>query len=133
MENDPSIPSPQLVRWGPKDFLPAGITINRSDGKFIPWNELQEEIKKKLLVQVRIIPIGSNTILGDLYGRTDWIVKIVSKENVELGHIWFGVDPDENWKEDGLVRLGKPGKRTEIWQVFQRYSDNSYRRIKSYI
>jgi len=64
------------------------------------------------------------------------IVKILDPGGKEIGHVWFGGDPtDEKWNYDGLVRLGLTISDTEhvVWQVFQRYSDGSYRRIRSYI
>jgi schlafen family protein len=88
-----AFPEPQLVRWGPKDNRPAGISINSAKGLFVPWEELKDEIEKKLLIQIRIIPSDSKVILNDFHGRRDWIVKFVSSEGKELGDIWFGVDP----------------------------------------
>lgn len=126
----------ELVRWGPKDGLEAGITINSVKENFIPWEKLKKEIETKLLIQVRVVPAGSKVELGELFGRKDWIVKIISPEGEEIGHVWFGVDPDSEWKEDGLIRLGKPNandKKTVVWQIFQRHSDDTYHRIKSNI
>jgi hypothetical protein len=130
-----TIAEPQLVRWAPKDGMPPGITINSAQGTFIAWDALKEELEKKLFIQVKNIPVGSSAVLDELYGRKGWIVKIMSPDNQELGHVWAGVDPLEAWKEDGLIRIGKSisDGKAEVWQVFQRFNDDTYHRIKSYV
>lgn len=41
----------------------------------------------------------------------------------------------KGWKPDGLVRLGftHDDLNWDVWQVFQRYSDGSYRIVKSFV
>lgn len=122
----------QLIRWGPNDDRPAGILINSRNGSFIPWNELKQEIEERLLNQVgKYIPVGCSVVLKDLYGRKDWIVRIISSSGKEVAGIWFGSDPNNDWSYDGSVRIGKPIRDgvAKVWQTFQRFSDGTYRRL----
>ena len=120
-------PEPQQVRWGPVDGREAGICISGCD-KFIPWIELREEIQQRLLPQVSKVPLGSTVALKDLAGKQDWTVQIIGSSGNEIGHVWFGPDPSNDWAFDGLVRVGKPTVPAVIWDTFQRYSDGSYRK-----
>ena len=139
----PQIPEPtaptlaQLTRWGPVDGKPAGICIDScSTGILIPWNELKGEIEEKLLNQAgRVIPHRCTVTLDDFHGKRDWLVRIIDPEGKAIGYVWFGPDPDKKWEWDGLVRLGDaPNDYTAVvWQVYQRYSDSSYRRIAAYL
>ena len=128
----------QLVRWGPVDHMPPGICIGDcKGGTFVPWIDLKIEVEDMLLPQVRRVPIGSTVQLRDLGDRKNWIVRIINPKGLHIGEIWFGPDADSKWKWDGLVRVG--GFRVEgpdhrlVWQVFQRYSDGSYRRVEAHV
>ncbi len=126
-------PQPQCTRWGPDDDLPPGITIDDDPGMFIPWEDLKEEIEKKLLFQVKEVPIHSKVILGSIHGRENWIVKIMDPNGKEVGHVWFGNNPfNDIWDFDGLVRVGEAFWRdpTPVWQTFRRYSNSTYRRVR---
>jgi Response regulators consisting of a CheY-like receiver domain and a winged-helix DNA-binding domain len=124
---------PQRARWGPNDKRPAGISIDSRDGPLIPWLELNREIEERLFNQLgAYIPVNCTAILKDLYGRKDWIVRIISPRGEEVGGVWFGSNPDDNWIYDGLVHVGKPFNNgtAEVWQTFQRFSDGTYRRVR---
>jgi hypothetical protein len=124
------MPKPQKVRWGPNDGLPAGISINHKNGTFLPWSRVKPEIESRLIVQLgRHIPPKCFVAVKDLFDRKDWIVSIFSPTGAELGRVWVGSDPEKNWRFDGLVRVGSVQTiySAEVWQVFQRYSDGSYR------
>ena len=56
------------------------------------------------------------------------LVRIINLEGAHLGYVWFGTDPHNNWAWDGLVRVGDD--TYVIWQVFDRYSDGTYCRIR---
>ena len=118
---------PQEVRWGPVDGQEAGICINGCD-EFIPWIELREEIQQRLLPQVSEVPYGSTVALKGLAGKQDWVVQIIGPSGNEVGHVWLGPDPSNDWAFDGLVRVGKPSVPAVVWDTFQRYSDGSYRK-----
>ncbi len=120
---------PQKVRWAVNDGKPAGITTEA--GEYIAWKDLKPEVEQKLINQVKTIPVGSTVETAEKFGKKDWIVAIMSEGN-DIGHVWFGGNPDKGWAWDGLVRLGEPeknGKGSVVWQTFQRYSDGSYRRV----
>ena len=120
-------PVPQEVRWGPVDRREAGICINGCL-EFIPWVMIEGEVLQKLLPQVSEVPVGSTVELREHEGRQDWIVQIVGPSGGEIGNVWFGCNPFENWSYDGLVRVGTPDVPVVVWATFQRYSDGSYRR-----
>jgi hypothetical protein len=123
---------PQLVRWDPSDGLPAGIWINDRNGLFVLWPYLRSEIEQRLLNQLgRRLPHACTAVVRDHFGRKDWTVRILGPAGDELGHIWFGGDPENQWRFDGLVRVGRPltDQVAEVWQTFQRCSDGSYRRV----
>jgi transcriptional regulator with XRE-family HTH domain len=121
-------PEAQKVRWGPVDGRPAGILIVSPFEAFIPWTELKREGELKLINQLgRLVPPGCNVALKEFKGRKDWLVRILSPETKPIGDVWFGPDPEKVWTFDGMVRVGS----ADVWQVFQRFSDGSYRRIKA--
>lgn len=45
--------------------------------------------------------------------------------------VWFGVDPDNGWGFDGLIRFGDPDAEAHVWQTYQRNSYGAYRRLSS--
>jgi len=118
----------QETRWGPVDGLLAGISINSMNREFVGWEELEAEIKLRILPQVKAVHNWSGIRLVDHYGKKNWIIQVLDKGGQEIGNIWFGPDPLKNWAYDGLVRVGMPKTPPEVWQVFRRYSDGSYRR-----
>jgi transcriptional regulator with XRE-family HTH domain len=127
---------PQKTRWGPPDRKEAGISIiDDPDGLFIYWIDLKIEIEQKLLCQLgRHIPDGCKVKVDAFHGRQNWLVRVVTPDtNKNIGYVWFGGDPEKNWAFDGLVRVGDAPNdyEAEVWQVFQRYSDGSYRRIEA--
>jgi hypothetical protein len=126
----PIVPEAQRVAWGPS-LTPvpreAGICVNNC-AEFIPWEELKEELEQQLFPQVSRVPPGSTVTLKEYGGKQDWIVQIVDPNWNEVGHVWLGRDPYNNWVDDGLVRVGSPGPPEIVWNTFQRYSDGSYRR-----
>jgi hypothetical protein len=123
-------PEPQETLWGPNNGMPPGICIASSAiGEFIPWKKLKPEMPKVLFNQLgEHIPPGCKASLGDWRGRPNWLTLIIGPDSKKVGEVWFGTDPDNNWAYDGLVRVGDD--MYVVWQVFQRYSDGSYRRIR---
>ena len=126
-------PRAQLVRWGPADGLPAGIKLTekgRSRESFVPWSELREELCSRLLPQLLASPEGYSFNTAEHHGKQDWLMYLVNPMGQNVCFVWFGVNPAEGWKWDGLIRAGHL-EPTDVWQAYQRYSDASYRRLKS--
>jgi hypothetical protein len=109
----------------------------------IPWTSVGNEIEKRLLPQINQVPRGSHVELRDFRGKANWIIAVVSPAKETVANVWFGPDPLNGWRWDGLVRVGYPPpkvrvghpppkdskeKAAVVWQTFQRYSDGSYRR-----
>ena len=129
-------PIKQKIFWGVNQGYKAGAFINSLQGAFIEWKELKKELEEKVITQCpRIIPVHSKAELKDFYGKKDWTIEIVTPKGQILGSVWVGSDPQKNWNLDGLVRVGHVISDTEweVWQIFQRYSDGSYRITKSFV
>jgi len=129
-------PQAQKVSWGPPDH-PPGIAIDSPVRTFVPWSVLRPEIEQRLLPKVRVLPVGCTVELGEFRGRKHWIVRILDPNHVEIGNIWFGTDPNNKWAWDGKVRLGpfraKDAIPYKVWQVFERYTDGTYRRVEAFM
>jgi len=127
----PHVTEPQRVRWSPVDGGPPGISIVSDPGHFVSWARLKKEIEERLLPQIRNVPVSSTVSLHGFRGKTNWVVRITDPSANEVGDVWFGPDPQNKWRYDGLVRVGGTDSRGRlvVWQVFQRYSDGIYRRI----
>jgi transcriptional regulator with XRE-family HTH domain len=122
---------PQQTEWGPNKGEPPGIICYQDNARidFIPWATLKNEVEKRLLNQLGPhIPTNCKVILDDYRGRANWLVRIIDAHEQRLGYVWFGTDADNDWRWDGLVRTGDD--TYVVWQVFHRYSDGSYARIR---
>lgn len=135
-KNVQELPIKQRAFWGVNNGASAGIFINGFNGPFIPWNQLETELNEKVISNCpRLIPVGSKVRLCAFYGKKDWLVKIINPQGEQIGDVWLGSDPRKQWKVDGLIRIGFTINDSKwiVWQVSQRYSDGSYRVIKSYV
>ena len=124
----------QTVRWGPSDARAAGIRVWNDQGDeqdFIPWSELKDQLERFLMPQLFAAPTGYAFVTSDHNGKSDWLVQIVDSTGQWYCDVWFGNDPDAGWGFDGLVRVGEPHEAPHVWQVYQRYSDGTYRRLAS--
>ncbi|HEX8322479.1 MAG TPA: helix-turn-helix transcriptional regulator [Tepidisphaeraceae bacterium] len=124
-----SVPSPQQVYWGPVVDRPPGLWIE-SDGLFVDWPDVKEEVERKLLNQcANWVPGGSIVELRELEGVKNWIMRIVSTDGAEIGNVYFGLHPRREWTWCGLVWVGPvhKGDTGRIWRTFARYSDGTYR------
>ncbi len=117
----------QQVKWGPNLGKEAGICIENCT-EFVPWHVLKHEVEQGLLSQLSDVPAGSSVVLDDLQHRRNWIVKVVDPNGGEVAHVWFGTDPHNGWRFDGLVRVGSPRPPIRIFGTFRRYSDGSFRK-----
>ena len=123
--------SPQRVRWGTGEGFPRGICLDTCHAKFIMWADLKLELEAKLLPLVGQVPAGSklNLILADS-ARAIYIVRVVAPNGAQFADVWLGGDPLAGWVWDGLIRVGPSVAPVQVWAVVQRYSDNTYRRVR---
>jgi len=129
-------PIKQKVFWAVNQGFKAGVFINSFKGEFLEWDLIKKELEEKVITQCpRILPPGCKVSLQDFYGKKDWIIKIIDKENNIKGSVWIGGNPLKNWLLDGFVRIGITRNDTswEVFQILQRYSDGSYRILKSFV
>ena len=128
-------PRPQNTRWGPPDGLAAGIRIFTQGStleEFRPWAKLKPELLTRLAPQAFIDPVGWTFELADFHGKKDWRVFVVDSAGTRLCNVWFGGDPVHAYAYDGLVRLGDPDTvPPTVWQTYRRYSDGTYRLLRS--
>jgi hypothetical protein len=130
-------PVPQEVKWRAKwaeDIQgSSGMIIDKDPNQFIPWDVVRMEIHEHVLPNLRMVPIGSSVVLGEYHGRLDWVIRILDPHGVEIGNVWIGGDPLNDYTFDGLVRAGIPEedktRMPTVWQVFQRYSNGTYIRV----
>ena len=132
------VPVPQRVRWnsGYNREGGPGLEVESEQGvDFIPWEELKLEIENELFYHLgRVLGDAKYTAeLSDFHGRKNHLMGIVKESGEKVGSIWLGTDPYSGWKWDGLVRVGKAINEHEhkVWQIFERYSDRTYRRIEA--
>lgn len=127
-------PHEQQVTWiSGSDANLAGLKVSTKDGsfeKFVPWAELRTELNERLLPFLFKNPSGFQFEMKDFGGKPRWLVNIVDADGKGFCHVWLGKNPEEGFKEDGLVRVGGD-KLPIVWQTYQRYSDGRYTRLKS--
>ncbi len=129
-------PSPQSVLWGPDYGKQPGIFINSISGKFIPWDKLKQELESQVLQGCpRVIPIDGRVEVLSFHKKKNHLVRIFDNSANVVGDIWLGGDPENGFLRDGYIRIGKAISETKwiVYQIYQRFSDNSYRLIKSNI
>jgi hypothetical protein len=106
--------------------------LDGRDGQFIAWPVLKVELQDRLLNQLgRSLPMGCTVALNDFHGRSNWLVQILGPNENVLADVWLGPDPEAGWHFDGRVRVGRAldDHHAEVWHIFERFSDGSYRRI----
>jgi hypothetical protein len=127
------LPILQKVRWEPTNSLPAGVIIYNEveqHQSFIAWDALRVELESKLLPQLFAAVSTYRFAVMDYHDKKDWTVKTLDANGNGYCWLWLGVNPDSEWKWDGLVRVGG-NSPPYVWQTYERYSDGSYRRIQS--
>lgn len=126
---------PQFIHWAVDDGKAPGTVVDEPSVEFVPWSVLQREIHTKLLPQAaRAIPLGSRAEPAPFHGRGNFRIFLMNPKAEVIGRVWFGKDPYRNWGYDGLVRLGNAPTDYEaiVWQVYQRYSEGTYRLLRAY-
>lgn len=126
--------APELIRWSPADGGATGLKVF-TDGveePFIPWTDLKAELDHQLMPQLFADPAqGWTFALRDQGHKPDWLMYVVDAKGERYCDVWLGNDPDNGWGWDGLVRVGDSESEPHVWQVYQRYSDGTYRRLPS--
>ncbi len=127
-------PFPQKVKWVAGDH--PGLQLQDANGTrggvtFVPWSDLNPQLRANLLPNLfkfsstyRFEPQA----WGD---KKNEVIKILDADAKSVGWLWLGGNPDNGWEWDGLVRIGGDHRAEKVWQTYQRYSDGSYRRLKS--
>lgn len=129
-----SVPKKQKLFWGVNFGGPPGAYIEGLNGHFIPWNQLCIELIKQVANSLpKKIPIPATISLDNHFQKKNWIIKIYDRNGNHSGDLWIGSNPEKNWAMDGKIRIGKTISDYEwvVWQVYERYSDGSYRLIRS--
>lgn len=128
--------APQKVIWGPRDGRDAGVRVIQEDGveaSFIPWSDLDRELRDRLMPQLFVDPSGFNFVTRDYHGKSNWLVQLINERGEWYCDVWFGVNPDNGWAVDGMVHFGETDDEPHVWQSYQRYSDGTYRRLPSWV
>lgn len=129
---------PQKVRWksGRGGGTPGIETYSDHGEGFIPWDELKYQFENKLIHYLgQHLPQGNYTVdTAPGQGTNHWHIFIFDQNKTPVGNLWIGAGPETGMVWDGLIRAGN-GKVSDgsakTWQVFERWSDGSYRRVKT--
>ncbi|KRQ15373.1 hypothetical protein AOQ71_10255 [Bradyrhizobium manausense] len=126
--------SPQNVIWGPREGRDPGIRVlqDEVEAKFIPWIDLERELRDRLMPQLFVDPSGFTFVTRDYHGKSNWLVQLMDEDGEWYCDVWFGVNPDNGWAVDGMVHFGEADEEPHVWQSYQRYSDGTYRRLPSW-
>jgi len=131
--------TPQRVRWcsanspvgtGLLAWTDDPATVARRE-EFVPWPRFQSELERNLLPRMFADPRGYRFVVGAHHGKEDWLMHLVGPNGLPFGDVWFGVNPDGDWAQDGLVRVGSALRSPHVWQTYRRLSDGSYERLAS--
>lgn len=137
MKDDSLTRRPTLVRWGPPDGKPAGVSAwpegDERQSVFCDWADFKRELETMLLPQLFAEPSGFHFHKRDHHGKADWLVWVVDARGDRYCDVWLGVNPEKGWSFDGLVHLGNAETTPHVWQSYQRYSDGTYRRLPSLV
>lgn len=126
---------PQLVLWAPSDKADSRMrvfTTDNTEERFVSAIELIDELNRNLLPQMFASPpAGWTFALSDYNGKRDWLMFVVNDHGRQICDVWLGKDPENGWMWDGMVRVGDADHEPFVWQAYQRYSDETYRRLSS--
>ena|SRR5947209_5823163 len=126
---------PQLVLWAPSDRDGSRLrvfTTENVEERWIGSDELKAELNENLLPQMFAKNSGEYSFaISDYHGKKDWLMFVVDDRGQQICDVWLGKDPEKGWEWDGMVRVGDGDHEPYVWQVYQRYSDGTYRRLRS--
>lgn len=124
----------QILIWAVNFGGKPGAIIDELGGRFISWKTLKSELEKQVINSIPgVIQIPARVELSDHYEKKDWIIKIIDKNGSHVGDVWIGSNPENSWRMDGKIRIGRTisDKEWKVWQVYERFSDGSYRVLRS--
>lgn len=137
--NKNKVVEPQRLRWTPGNHPSgAGIIVwadlpstpARAE-EWIAWKNLQAELERSLLSSVFANPEGYHFETRDFYGKGDWLVQIFDANDTPCAQVWFGVNPDLGWSDDGMLHIGNSDHEPAVWQSYRRLSNGTYERLPS--
>lgn len=124
---------PQVVYWAPDFGKKPGIIIFPGN-KYIPWEKLKIEIEEQIIRATDSVPkFYSVRYAPDKINKSDMLVQILDTLGNDIGHIWFGKDPLNDFKWDGLIRIGTPKEPRRVWATFQNISDSMIVNMKEFV
>lgn len=141
-------PSAQRILWIPEQNSISGICVETGGSSLqvldtrrpqctppnllIPWhNVIKDQIEHIVLPQVQEIPADSETVLTTINDISNLAIKINDATGVAVGDLWLGKNPCNDWSVDGLIRVGRGGNPLRIWAIFERQSNDTYRRLST--
>lgn len=114
---------PGMEYWDEKG-IGGGVT-------FVPWADLNPQLRANLLPSLFKFS-SSYRFAAQAFGdKENLVIKILDQDAKGVAWLWLGGNPENGWEFDGLVRVGGDHRAEKVWQVYQRFSDGSYRRLKS--
>jgi hypothetical protein len=131
---------PQRVRWQSAETEHGpGILVWVEDPKtverdpyLIPWNELRSELEQSLLPLVFADATGYKIVTSSFLQKKAHTVQIVDAAGKPVMYVWFGPNPDREWRNDeGLIHIGGGSEAPIVWQTYRRLSDGTYERLSS--
>lgn len=128
---------PLLVQWSPSidgtsDTVMETSTTDGEESVKVMKSALISELERQLMPQLFANPPSGWSFALRSHGRKqDWLLHVVDEHGERFCDVWLGKDPDKGWSWDGLVRVGDSESTPHVWQVYQRYSDGTYRRRPS--
>ena len=125
-ESEVTMAENQQVSWGPAKGQAAGICVDPDCNELIIWEQLKQEMETSILPKLTDLPPDSQIMLKDYKDKKDWIVIIADENGKEIANVWFGANPLNKWKYDGLIRIGTPKAPVKLFGTFERYSDGYY-------
>lgn len=131
---------PHQVRWQSADGgNEAGVRVWADDPAsiardtiFIPWSAWKSELEERLFTRIFREPAGYSAVICDFLGKRSHTVQVQDAHGTAVLYLWFGPDPDNDWKdEEGLIHVGGGTETPIAWQTYRRISNGTFDRVKS--
>lgn len=116
----------QNLSWGPDQGREAGVCIDECS-HFISWLDFRAELERNILPRVPNMPSGTSARLQSLAGQKAKVIEVTDGAGNVVANVWVGTNPHADWKFDGVLRVGSPGKAPKVFASFERLSNGTYR------